>query len=176
MEKMVTKKVAAQIMGYTEQTLDNWRRAHKGPEVFRDSKGRNVYKESDLAKWAKGATGDDLTATSLETGVTVKVSSVVARKDGVTPADASKKPGRSKNFVADPRDPEGLLPDTRLEHPPRSGRYWRRKDDPLRTPDDNYAGPSYDATIPEEYRAPEGWVRPSPVRAQPLVPQPPKKG
>lgn len=53
MQNLLTEKQAAEKMGLTERTLQNWRYTGKGPDYIKLSHRAVRYRESDLAEWVE---------------------------------------------------------------------------------------------------------------------------
>jgi len=51
MEKILTSKEVANLLGIKPQTLAAWRSRGKGPEYIRVSGRMVLYRESDLIRW-----------------------------------------------------------------------------------------------------------------------------
>lgn len=51
METMTTKE-AAEFLGFSEGTLENWRLENKGPPYYKPA-GKVIYDKNDLITWIK---------------------------------------------------------------------------------------------------------------------------
>ena len=51
MEKKLTPKEAAEIIGYCEKTLYRWRQKGIGPEWVREENGRIAYRKDLIDEW-----------------------------------------------------------------------------------------------------------------------------